>query len=133
MTENERIKLLRKEFLQLTLEEFGGRLGLGKSSISDIETGRRKLTPQTRLSICREFNVREEWIRDGEGTAFHVPDSREAEVSDFVDRALADESSEFKVQLLHVLSQLTDEQWKTLADVAELLRKEQDSEQHPPE
>ena len=124
MTENERIKQLRKEHLQLTLEEFGAKLGLGKSSISDIETGRRNITPQTRISICREYNVREEWLKDGEGTPCRVPGSRDEEIMAFVGEALADESADFRVQLLHVLSRLTEQQWDTLADIAELLRSE---------
>lgn len=66
MTENERVKQVRKA-KSLTMREFGQRLGLGSSTISDIENGRRNLTTQNRISICREFNVREEWLRMGEG------------------------------------------------------------------
>lgn len=132
MTENERIKQLRKEYLQLTLEEFGAKLGLGKSSISDIETGRRNITPQTRISICREYNVREEWLKDGEGTPFRVPGSRDEEIAAFVGEALADESDDFRAQLLHVLSRLSDDQWGTLADIAEMLHEGQ-AGRDPPE
>ena len=66
MTENERVKQLRKA-RGLTLEKFGERLGVGKSAISDIERGRNSVTDQMRRSICREFGVREEWLRDGTG------------------------------------------------------------------
>lgn len=66
MTANERVKELRKA-QGLTLEQFGNRLGIGRSTISAIETGQRSLTRQNLLSICREFSVREEWLRDGEG------------------------------------------------------------------
>ena len=38
-----------------------------KSSISDIENGRRSLTEQTRMLICREFNIDEHWLCTGEG------------------------------------------------------------------
>lgn len=69
MTIGERIKELRKS-LGLTLEEFGKKLGVGKSAISNIENGSRNLTDQMSLSIHREFNVREEWLRDGEGEMF---------------------------------------------------------------
>lgn len=71
MTEGERVKLVRKK-RGLTLEKFGKQIGMGASSISDIENGRRTLTNQTRISICREFNVREEWLRDGDGDIFQV-------------------------------------------------------------
>ncbi len=69
MTEGERVKCIRKA-LNLTLEKFGGKFGMSRSSISDIENGRRSLTSQTRLSICREFNVNENWLRTGEGEMF---------------------------------------------------------------
>ena len=69
MTIGERIKELRKS-LGLTLEEFGKKLGVGKSAISNIENGSRNLTDQMSLSIHREFNVREEWLRDGTGDMF---------------------------------------------------------------
>lgn len=69
MTEGERVKLVRKE-KGLTLEKFGKQFGMGASSISDIENGRRALTRQNRISICREFNVSEVWLCSGEGEMF---------------------------------------------------------------
>lgn len=67
---NERIKQLRKE-LGLTLEKFGERLGVSKVAISLIENGKNALTDQMFKSICREFNVREEWLRNGEEPMFN--------------------------------------------------------------
>ena len=67
---NERIKRLRKE-LGLTLEKFGERLGVSKVAISLIENGKNALTDQMLKSICREFNVREEWLRNGEEPMFN--------------------------------------------------------------
>ena len=63
---NRRITELRKA-LSLTMEAFGKKLGVTKSSISNIESGRRGLTEQMILSICREFGVNEEWLRNGTG------------------------------------------------------------------
>ena len=67
--ENNRVRELRKE-LGLTLEKFGVRLGVGKTAISGIETGRRGLTDQIFLSICREYNVNPGWLRFGNGPMF---------------------------------------------------------------
>ena len=64
-----RIKLLRKE-LNLTQEKFGEKLGMKKNSISQIENGVNALTEQLLVSICREFNVSESWLRTGEGEMF---------------------------------------------------------------
>ena len=66
---NERIKELRKA-LGLILEEFGAKIGMGKSSVSKIEKGLNGTTDQTIRSICREFKVSEDWLRTGEGDMF---------------------------------------------------------------
>lgn len=70
---NERVKELRKA-LGLTLDKFGERLGVTKQTVSRIENGINNVTDQMFKSICREFNVREEWLRTGEGEMF-VPAS----------------------------------------------------------
>lgn len=64
---NERIKKLRSEILGLTMEEFGERVGVTRSAISNIESGRRNVSEQIIKAICREFAVREDWIRNGNG------------------------------------------------------------------
>lgn len=66
MTENERVKQVRKS-LGLTLEEFAEPLGVGKTAISKIENGLSNVTQQMELSICREYNINETWLRTGEG------------------------------------------------------------------
>lgn len=66
---NERVKILRKS-LNLTLEKFGARLGVGKNAISRIETGKSNLTDQMFLSICREYNVNPTWLEKGTGSMF---------------------------------------------------------------
>lgn len=63
---NERIKALRKK-LKLSQEEFGKRIGVGKTSISKIETGENNPSDQTVMLICNEFNVNEKWLRNGDG------------------------------------------------------------------
>lgn len=71
---NKRIKMLRKE-LGLTLDKFGEPIGLKKSSLSQIENGKCAVTEQTLKSICREYNVNEEWLRDGTGEMFTTQDT----------------------------------------------------------
>lgn len=61
---NKRIKLIRTEN-KLTMEKFGERIGVTKSTISNIENGNRNATEHMLKSICREFGYREEWLRDG--------------------------------------------------------------------
>ena len=69
MTIGERIKVLRKE-KNLSMEDFGAVIGMGKSAVSRIENGVNGTTDQTIRSICREFGVNEHWLRTGEGEMF---------------------------------------------------------------
>lgn len=71
---NERIKLLRNT-LGLSGAKFGTRLGVQRNAISQIETGKNNLSEQMIKSICREFNVSEEWLRNGTGEIFISADN----------------------------------------------------------
>lgn len=79
MTQGERVKELRKS-LSLTLEKFGQRIGVGKSTISDIENGRRSLSEHMTKSICREFGADYIWLTTGDGEMFVESDD------DFMER-----------------------------------------------
>ena len=69
MTQGERIKVIRKE-LGLTLEKFGEKLGVTKTTISRLEKGVNNLTDQMARSICREYNVDYDYLMYGEGDMF---------------------------------------------------------------
>ena len=51
------------------MDKFGKRIGLTRSAISKIESGGNP-SEQTIISICREFNVNEEWLRNGTGNMY---------------------------------------------------------------
>ena len=69
MTQGARVKEIRKT-LNLTLEKFGEKLGVGKTAISNIEKGNRNLTEQMTKSICREYNVNYDYLIHGDGDMF---------------------------------------------------------------
>nr|DAN85647.1 MAG TPA: helix-turn-helix domain protein [Caudoviricetes sp.] len=69
MTQGERVNQIRKT-LDLTLEKFGEKLGVQKSSISKIEKDRVTLSDQMAKSICREYNVNYDYLMYGEGEMF---------------------------------------------------------------
>lgn len=106
---NERIRKLRKT-LGLTLDKFGERLGVKKAALSAIENGHRNLTDQMFKSICREFNVREEWLLTGEGDMFS---SIESEYSAIVDRIMAGEN-EFAKSVIKMFSTFDEKDWEAL-------------------
>ena len=71
---NERIKKLRK-VLDLTQQEFGERLGIKRNTIATYESGRNEPIDAVVSLICKEFNVNEEWLRDGIGEMFKAAPS----------------------------------------------------------
>lgn len=106
MTQAERVRLLRKE-LSLTQSDFGKRVGVGKTAISKIEKNENSLTDRMFNSICREFNVNEDWLRHGKGEMF-LP--VEDEVGEIVSK-LVDESNPFYdmiLDIMHTFNNLDD-------------------------
>ncbi|WP_075679168.1 helix-turn-helix domain-containing protein [Roseburia sp. 831b] len=111
----ERIKELRKT-LDLTMERFGEIIGVSKSSISNIENGNRNLTERMFKDICREFDVREEWLRTGEGEMFKEL-SRSEKIAVFLTDILKDEDDSFRKQFIEAFSELDLNDWKVLEGI----------------
>lgn len=65
----DRIRQLRKE-LGLNQTEFGERIGVKQGSVAGYESGARTPIDAVITSICREFNVSENWLRNGTGEMF---------------------------------------------------------------
>ena len=66
---NERIRKLRRE-LDLTQQEFADRIGIKRGAIANYEIGRNEPVDAVVSLICREYNVNEEWLRNGTGKMF---------------------------------------------------------------
>lgn len=64
-----RLKLLRNT-LNLTQQEFADKIGMKQNTIAQYEIGRTIPSNAITISICREFNVNEEWLRCGTGDIF---------------------------------------------------------------
>ena len=66
---NERIKALRKT-LGYTQAEFGGKIGLSRDEVSNIEIGRSPVRSTTVPVICNVLGVNRVWLETGEGEMF---------------------------------------------------------------
>lgn len=120
-TLNERINELRKT-LGLTMEKFGERLGVGKSAINKLEKAENSVTDQMFKSICREFDVNEEWLRNGTGCMFRTL-TRSEVITDFTADLLKDEEESFQRRFIEALATLDADDWKTLEKLSEKLQK----------
>ena len=74
MTINERIKHIQVDS-GLKAWEFGERIGIKKSSISTILSGKTNPSEQTIRSICREFGVQEAWLKTGKGEIYKASET----------------------------------------------------------
>lgn len=104
MTCGERVKIIRKE-KKLTLEKFGEPLGVGKTAISMIENNVNNLTDQMLMSICRVYDINEEWLRNGTGEMF-ISVTRDEQIAEFVGDILRDEDDSFRKRMVSVLARL---------------------------
>lgn len=116
-TENERIREVRKT-LNLTLEAFGQRVGMKKSSLSHMENGTNAVSGQLRTAVCREFHVREEWLRTGEGNMFEERTPDQAIVDFAADLVNVDDDA-FKKRLISAFARMDEKTWAEFKHWAE--------------
>ena len=129
-TVNERVKQLRKT-LDLTMEKFGEKIGVKKSAISLIESGKNSLTEQMIKSICREFDVDEEWFRNGTGSMF-IERTRDEEIANFIGTIQSVDDDSFMKKFISMLAKLDESEWKLLEKMTLKLTKENEEGQVSP-
>lgn len=121
----DRIKEIRKHH-KLTQTEFGERIGVKGNTITGYETGIRSPSDAVIVSICREFNVNETWLRSGIGEPF-VPLSREDRITDILSKAI-DGPSTARDRLIRALARLPDDAFplieQYILDAADSIRNE---------
>ena len=68
-------------------------------------------------SICREWNVNEEWLRTGEGEMF-VEMTRDEQIAYFIGSIQANVDDSFKKRFISMLSTLDEPEWELLEKMA---------------
>lgn len=105
----EQINALRK-FFGLNQAEFGAKIGLKGSSVSNYEVGRVSVPDSVILSICREFGCDETWLRTGEGEMF-PPRTEEEELSALFESMFINPDAAFEKKVVSALVKLPPEAW----------------------
>lgn len=119
---NERVKQLR-EALGLSQEALGARVGVTRGSISRLESGTNNVTPAMIISLCREFNVNEEWLRNGTGEMFNTL-SQDEELAYIVGQALPQADDFVKntfIALGRLSQEFTAEEWQVVKKFVDAL------------
>jgi len=78
MSMNARVRELR-EYLGLTMKEFGEKLSLSQGNVSLIENGKVNVTERNIKLICATWDVNEKWLRTGTGKMLHTRDTSNIE------------------------------------------------------
>ena len=123
MTQGERVKEIRKS-LEMTMEQFGNKLGVTKVAISNIEKEKRNLTEQMSRAICREFYVSEEWLKTGHGETYQQLseyEDRAGIVSDLLEEGKDNAFYSIILEIVKTYSELSPASQKVLMEAAEKL------------
>lgn len=127
-TIEDRILIIREK-LELSQEEFGERIGVTKSTISLLERKLRNPSERVIRDICREFNINEEWLRNGVGgedNMFIDVTPQEKVYNRFgyiMENATPSKKAALSV-LLEMLYSIPDEQWEMMMKQFEEIKKE---------
>lgn len=114
-TIGERIKEVRK-LRSFTQQRFADALGLKQNTIATYEMNKTIPSDRTIADICREFRIREEWLRTGEGD-MEIADTQRDKLQHFFADVLStapDERSAF----VAALDDLPPEFWPLVAELA---------------
>lgn len=105
---NERIKQLRKH-LGLNQTEFGARIGVKQTTIAGYERGASTPLDAVVSAICREFNVSERWLREGEGEMF-LPQDDADEIMALAGRFLGSNPTETQLRFARAVFTMTPQE-----------------------
>lgn len=123
----DRLKELRKA-LNLTQQKFADKLGVKQNTIAQYEMGRNDPSDAVIISICREFNVSENWLRNGEGEMF-IPMTLDEEIASFIGGIQADIEPTFQKRFISALAKLSPEEWKTIEHIMRNMIDEREKEE----
>ncbi|MBC5786779.1 MULTISPECIES: helix-turn-helix domain-containing protein [Clostridiaceae] len=113
----ERIRLLRKKYLNMTQEEFSSNINISRANLGSIEVGRIRITDRVISDICIKYNVSEEWLRTGEGEPF-IKLTRDEELMEWAGKVLSADSKSFQKRFVSMLSRLNESEWQVLEKMA---------------
>lgn len=100
----------------LTQQEFAKRIGVSRNTIASYETSVRVPIEAIIVSMCREFDVNENWMRTGEGSIYREM-NQDIMLSKWFGSLLKEDADSFKKQIFLTLSKLSESEWETLKNI----------------
>lgn len=99
MTDTERLIRLRKD-LGLTQEKFAQKINISRTGLANIERGENRLTDRIIADICREFEVNEDWLRNGTGEIYKPVADVDLELTSRIAKVLKNDNEFVKNAIL---------------------------------
>lgn len=117
---NERIKKIRTA-LNLNQTDFGKKIGVKQTTIAGYESGARQPLDTVIASICREFNVNEEWLRTGAGGEENMfnkisPISQTYNHFGYIMENATSQKKAVLTALIEMAYSIDDEKWNYICD-----------------
>jgi len=127
-SKNSRVRELRR-IMGMTQKDFGEKIEVAQTYLSQIENGERDLTDKIAKIICLQSwngkTVREEWLQAGEGEMF-LPITEEDETAIYVEELLSDDGSNplyaLIKEIMHTYNELEPKSQEVLRDFSKKLR-----------
>lgn len=121
----DRIRQIRKEN-KLTQKEFAERLGIKQNTVASYEMGRIGISDSVIISICREFGINEEWLKNGiEPMLKEVPNK-----FSFYLGQIEGGNDEFIKDLIEVYMELDPDSKKALRVLTEKMAEKKKNREH---
>ena len=110
-----RIKEIRLD-KNMNQTDFGSKIGVKQGTVAGWENGVRIPSDSTILSICREYNVNEDWLRTGQGEKY-LRLSRKETVAAYVGKILGGKVTPLEETLIEFMSETSPQEWEELARI----------------
>lgn len=121
MTLGERVAYIRKE-KNLSMEKFGEKISVSKSSICKIESGENNPSERTLRLICSVYGISYSWLTEEIG---EMEVDSDYEIMTMIDNLMVGEN-EFAKKAIKAAARFTDEQWAFLESIVKSLQDDSD-------
>lgn len=109
MSVNQRIKQIRQE-LNLSQAKFAKAISISNGYIAGIELENRNVNDRIIKLICITFNVREQWLKSGEGSMFEEQPNRFSELASSTFKELKPEYQDYVLKQIDQLLEMQNKE-----------------------
>lgn len=126
----DRIKEIRKAY-NLTQVQFGERIGIKGNTVTNYESGSREPSNAVIASICREFNINENWLLTGNGE-MKKQLTEDEELTSLFGKLLSEDDSEslarVKKAFIAEMLRLEPAAWEKILEIAKAISEKEQKE-----